>query len=269
MHGRAIKGTCPTACAISLWLFISTLVFWLWTMSMGDITLYDSNKDYGMGSRMNNPHSWVEIEKGKICWGRHFVRWRGPVRPPIFVYFPLWPLALVFAVLPTWHVAKSIRSSRRRNARLRSGLCLSCGYNLRASTSRCPECGEPIAPKTHGGRPDEGEGSRPIWFVVSRLVSASCTASYALFVVSTALLALSCSAWSPQFLHQVWQTASAYYQLRIDRGELYWAKDSYSIEVPLWVPAVIFVIPPLLHDIRAALARRRSDRIGRGTKVEA
>ena len=35
--------------------------------------------------------------------------------------------------------------ARRWTARLRNGLCLKCGYDLRAASDRCPECGSPPA----------------------------------------------------------------------------------------------------------------------------
>ena len=40
----------------------------------------------------------------------------------------------------TWLAIKNSRSDTRR----RRGLCECCGYDLRASADRCPECGQPI-----------------------------------------------------------------------------------------------------------------------------
>jgi hypothetical protein len=51
--------------------------------------------------------------------------------------FGLWP-ALSF-------VRRGLR--RRRERRLRYPVCLSCGYDLRASSKKCPECGAAV----HGG----------------------------------------------------------------------------------------------------------------------
>ena len=54
---------------------------------------------------------------------------------------PLWLIALVAAVLPFRWVKRSMHE-RTRQARLQQGRCPGCGYDLRGSPQRCPECGE-------------------------------------------------------------------------------------------------------------------------------
>jgi len=55
---------------------------------------------------------------------------------------PYWSLVLLFMAAPAPRLARMIRT-RRRQARAAAGLCAACGYDLRASTGRCPECGAP------------------------------------------------------------------------------------------------------------------------------
>jgi hypothetical protein len=50
---------------------------------------------------------------------------------------PHWALTVAFAALP----ARGLLSFRRRLQRRRAGLCRACGYDLRATPDRCPECG--------------------------------------------------------------------------------------------------------------------------------
>jgi hypothetical protein len=53
------------------------------------------------------------------------------------VIVPLW-LPVLLLTLPT---VATVRSRRRRKANARAGLCPQCGYDLRATPARCPECG--------------------------------------------------------------------------------------------------------------------------------
>jgi hypothetical protein len=52
------------------------------------------------------------------------------------LYFP----SLLFALLPG-HYFLPVRRRRRIAKRLARGCCTACGYDLRASPGRCPECG--------------------------------------------------------------------------------------------------------------------------------
>ncbi len=67
---------------------------------------------------------WVgQLGSGKVCV------------PAWLIVVPLFALA----------VAPSVSSFVRRRVRSRAGLCPKCGYDLRASPERCPECGTPRA----------------------------------------------------------------------------------------------------------------------------
>ena len=56
--------------------------------------------------------------------------------------FPFWGIALMCAILPaSWLL--SARRRWRREWRERNGHCVSCGYDLRVTPGRCPECGAP------------------------------------------------------------------------------------------------------------------------------
>ena len=76
-------------------------------------------------------------------WG-WFTRGHGGDGPtyPITVVGLRWDvLVLLFALLPAARAVVALRRRIRRRRRLVRGLCPECGYDLRASSERCPECG--------------------------------------------------------------------------------------------------------------------------------
>ena len=59
----------------------------------------------------------------------------GPAPPGYVAAVPYWLVVILLAVLP---VTRLVRLFPRRPA---GGVCASCGYDLRATPHRCPECG--------------------------------------------------------------------------------------------------------------------------------
>jgi hypothetical protein len=75
-----------------------------------------------------------------IDW-RNFTRGGGAVGVPLYiertVSIPYW-LPTSIAILACWSIG---RADRRERTRQRRGLCPACGYDVRATPDRCPECG--------------------------------------------------------------------------------------------------------------------------------
>lgn len=59
---------------------------------------------------------------------------------------PHWAIALPLALPAAFSGVGFLRKRRRR----KRGVCMCCGYDLRASAERCPECGTPVPAEKRG-----------------------------------------------------------------------------------------------------------------------
>jgi hypothetical protein len=66
----------------------------------------------------------------------------GPPNSAAHLYgVPLWQLMFLFAALPTTQFLVALMRFGRAQQRRAAGYCPNCGYDLRATPDRCPECG--------------------------------------------------------------------------------------------------------------------------------
>jgi hypothetical protein len=66
---------------------------------------------------------------------------------------PWWLFAVATAILPFARCAVCLRRLRQR----KPGCCRACGYDLRATPDRCPECGRGITSASPPPREEKGE----------------------------------------------------------------------------------------------------------------
>jgi hypothetical protein len=112
--------------------------------------LPESQSSHGFGSV---GWAWDTVHVGNVprlgfdaAWKRNYVNAEsGTTSSSIFLALPNWLLLLLTAGLPAWWLRQA-RGRHLRKRRMKLGLCLACGYDLRASKERCPECGTPIPP---------------------------------------------------------------------------------------------------------------------------
>jgi hypothetical protein len=100
---------------------------------------------YGSAEWSHGPWRWLGIHAGEGKWGALLPTDQaveansytdGDVSAS-WLTLPCWLLAMAAGVLP---VRRGIIWWRARRRRL-SGRCVKCGYDLRATPERCPECG--------------------------------------------------------------------------------------------------------------------------------
>jgi hypothetical protein len=142
------------AAAVSLVVFLATAVFWVRSFYVTDFRRIGESREIH-----SNRGQMLLVDTGDFifCGGGFAAPWRYGG-----FYYQKGGIVRLLSV-PHWFVALASGSCAvllHRNkgiARAREGFCANCGYDLRATPERCPECGTAVRRRAAGGSV-EGDG---------------------------------------------------------------------------------------------------------------
>ena len=127
---------------------------------LGRLEFMHQSEIRGLGA--DRPWSWRAASVHASMW-----RWEWPVYHAFTstladgsvvltqeVLLPYWLPTLSAGILPSLWLCLWWRRPWETDRRQKAGLCRVCGYDLRASPERCPECGTPVpSPATSPASP--------------------------------------------------------------------------------------------------------------------
>jgi hypothetical protein len=128
--GRLLGVLLNTATVLSVLMCVATVV--LWVRRLG---VYLSLQAWGNSNRPSICFRFGSDNHDGWMWTIQY-----------------WKLVLLTLIAPSYRLRLALRSWRRTER----GGCATCGYDLRATPDRCPECG--AVPTTHAARPGGAGG---------------------------------------------------------------------------------------------------------------
>jgi hypothetical protein len=139
------------AAACSALLCLATLFFWVWSEVAAQLDFFvvqSVNTSSGLGTERGALIGFLQRERPSyrdpdpgdvqlVRAGFRYLRITSDGMRRWNLVLPWWLLAGTLLVLPiAWYARR-----RRDRRRARTGACAVCGYDLRATPERCPECG--------------------------------------------------------------------------------------------------------------------------------
>ena len=110
---------------------------------------------YASGAAREPFHTDTISWANRVGFGAgHVVAYLGKMR---WVWVPWWAITAVVTLPVVLLARRSLRAYRVVRSR-RAGSCVQCGYDLRASPGRCPECGAEVVGSVSASRP-VGDGA--------------------------------------------------------------------------------------------------------------
>src|SRR4051812_19283784 len=152
---RMSSRTARWLAAVSTALFVLTLGLWLWSETFFFFRIY-SSRFYVVVPSRSQPFYGTQYLGIPFCMAtdpnemyletqtaqKHFAGFQYVAGSQQSVFsMPV----LVLAIVPLIGMAMGYTLIYRQRRRARTGCCVVCGYDLRHSSERCPECGTAVA----------------------------------------------------------------------------------------------------------------------------